>query len=82
MQLSPAVEKYVLHWGEMGTKWGISRSEAQIHALLYLSPRPLHAEDAEGPGEGSGASTVARATTDTTTETAIDPPVPAGAHES
>ena len=44
MQLSPAIEKYVLHWGEMGTKWGINRTVAQIHALLYISPEPLDAE--------------------------------------
>ena len=44
MQLSPAVEKYVLHWGEMGTRWGTNRTVAQIHALLYLSPEPMHAD--------------------------------------
>jgi DNA-binding transcriptional regulator GbsR (MarR family) len=43
--LSPAMERYVLHWGEMGARWGVNRSVAQIHALLYLSPRPLNAED-------------------------------------
>ena len=41
----PAVKAFVLHWGEMGTQWGVNRSVAQIHALLYLSDRPLHAED-------------------------------------
>ena len=35
---------FVLHWGEMGTHWGVNRSVAQIHALLYLSDGPLHAE--------------------------------------
>jgi len=45
MNLSPAVEKYVLHWGEMGTRWGTNRTVAQIQALLYLSPRPLHADE-------------------------------------
>jgi DNA-binding transcriptional regulator GbsR (MarR family) len=45
MNLEPAQEKYILHWGEMGTRWGINRTVAQIHALLYLSPRPLHAEE-------------------------------------
>ncbi|MDH4109267.1 MAG: ArsR family transcriptional regulator [Gammaproteobacteria bacterium] len=45
MKMSPAVEKYVLHWGEMGTRWGTNRTVAQIHALLYLSPRPLRAEE-------------------------------------
>jgi DNA-binding transcriptional regulator GbsR (MarR family) len=43
--LSPACQKFVLHWGEMGTRWGINRTMAQIHALLYLSDRPLAAED-------------------------------------
>jgi len=36
---------YILHWGEMGTRWGINRTVAQIHALLYLSPRALPAEE-------------------------------------
>ena len=44
MNLSPAVQKYVLHWGEMGTRWGTNRTVAQIHALLYLSPEPLRAD--------------------------------------
>jgi DNA-binding transcriptional regulator GbsR (MarR family) len=44
MKLSPAVERYVLHWGEMGTRWGTNRTVAQIHALLYLSPEPLRAD--------------------------------------
>ena len=35
----------VLHWGEMGARWGVSRTVAQIQALLYLSGRPLHAEE-------------------------------------
>ena len=42
----PAVQqKFILHWGEMGTRWGINRTVAQIHALLFLSPRPLNAEE-------------------------------------
>ena len=45
MRLSPVMTKFVLHWGEMGTRWGINRTVAQVHALLYLSPRPLHAEE-------------------------------------
>ena len=45
MNQSPAVEKYVLHWGEMGTRWGTNRTVAQIQALLYLSPRPLRADE-------------------------------------
>jgi DNA-binding transcriptional regulator GbsR (MarR family) len=44
MQLSPAVERYVLHWGEMGTRWGTNRTVAQVQALLYLSPEPLRAD--------------------------------------
>src|SRR5436853_4354979 len=43
--LSPVAQKFVLHWGEMGTRWGINRTVAQIHALLFLSPRPLPAEE-------------------------------------
>ena len=39
-----AAQGFILHWGEMGTKWGINRTVAQIHALLYLSPEPLNAE--------------------------------------
>ena len=45
MKLTAVQEKFVLHWGEMGTRWGINRTVAQIHALLYLSPKPLHAEE-------------------------------------
>ncbi|HMD16075.1 MAG TPA: MarR family transcriptional regulator [Terriglobales bacterium] len=45
MPLSPIEQKFILHWGEMGTRWGINRTVAQVHALLFVSPRPLHAED-------------------------------------
>ncbi len=45
MKLSPFMERFILHWGEMGTRWGVNRSVCQIHALLYLSPKPLHAEE-------------------------------------
>src|ERR1700734_1465727 len=43
--LTPVQERFILHWGEMGARWGINRTVAQIHAVLYLSPRPLHAEE-------------------------------------
>src|ERR1700676_3963705 len=43
--LSPAAQKFILHWGEMGTRWGINRTVAQVHALLFLSDRPLAAEE-------------------------------------
>jgi DNA-binding transcriptional regulator GbsR (MarR family) len=43
--LTPIQERFVVTWGEMGAKWGINRTVAQIHALLFLSPRPLHAEE-------------------------------------
>src|SRR6202040_2759026 len=43
--LSPAAQKFVLHWGEMGTRWGINRTVAQIHALLFVSPHPLPADE-------------------------------------
>jgi DNA-binding transcriptional regulator GbsR (MarR family) len=44
-KLSSVQQKFVLHWGEMGTRWGINRTVAQVHALLYLSPKPLNADD-------------------------------------
>ena len=43
--MNPLQARFVVTWGEMGAKWGINRTVAQIHALLYLSPRPLHAEE-------------------------------------
>jgi DNA-binding transcriptional regulator GbsR (MarR family) len=45
MKLSPIAQKFVLHWGEMGTRWGINRTVAQIHALLFLSKKPLPADE-------------------------------------
>src|SRR5947208_7274319 len=45
MKLSPTKERFILHWGEMGTRWGINRSVAQIHALLHVSSKPLNAEE-------------------------------------
>lgn len=45
MTLSPVVQKFVLHWGEMGTRWGINRTVAQVHALLFISPKPLTADE-------------------------------------
>lgn len=44
MKITPTIERYILHWGEMGTRWGVNRSVSQIHALLYLSPEPMTAE--------------------------------------
>lgn len=44
-KLSSVQQKFVLHWGEMGTRWGINRTVAQIHALLFISKKPLHAEE-------------------------------------
>ena len=43
--LTPVQQKFILHWGEMGTRWGINRTVAQIHALLYISPKPLQADE-------------------------------------
>jgi len=45
MDISPTSQKFILHWGEMGTRWGVNRTVAQIHALLYLAERPLTADD-------------------------------------
>jgi DNA-binding transcriptional regulator GbsR (MarR family) len=43
--LSPVAWRFIEHWGEMGSNWGVNRTVAQIHALLYLAGRPLHAEE-------------------------------------
>jgi DNA-binding transcriptional regulator GbsR (MarR family) len=43
--LSPVAQKFILHWGEMGTRWGINRTVAQVHALLFLSPVPMPADE-------------------------------------
>lgn len=44
-KLSSVQQRFILHWGEMGARWGINRTVAQIYALLYISPKPLHAEE-------------------------------------
>ncbi len=45
MELSTTSQKFILHWGEMGTRWGVNRTVAQIHALLYLTGKPLPADE-------------------------------------
>ena len=45
MALSKAAREFILHWGEMGSRWGVNRTVAQVHALLYLAAEPLTAED-------------------------------------
>ena len=45
MQLTDTMQRYIVHWGEMGSRWGMNRSVAQIHALLYLAERPLNADE-------------------------------------
>ena len=45
MHLTPAMQAFILHWGEMGAKWGVNRSVAQIHALLHIATDPLDAEE-------------------------------------
>lgn len=44
-KLSPVQRRFILHWGEMGLRWGVNRTVAQIHALLYISEQPVNAED-------------------------------------
>src|SRR5437762_14063302 len=44
-QLTTVQQKFILHWGEMGTRWGVNRTVAQVQALLYISARPLNADD-------------------------------------
>ena len=45
MKLNPVTERFVVHWGEMGSRWGVNRTVSQIHALLYLHGKPLAAEE-------------------------------------
>jgi DNA-binding transcriptional regulator GbsR (MarR family) len=45
MTVTKAAGEFILHWGEMGSRWGVNRTVAQVHALLYLSAEPLTAED-------------------------------------
>ena len=45
MHLTPAMQDFILHWGEMGAKWGVNRSMAQIHALLHIAPNPITADE-------------------------------------
>ncbi len=45
MMLPPLVQTFVLHFGEMGSRWGINRTVGQIYALLYVSDRPLNADE-------------------------------------
>lgn len=45
MALSPLQERFILHWGEMGSRWGVNRTVAQIHALLFLSERAITADE-------------------------------------
>ena len=45
MKLTQATQDFILHWGEMGAKWGVNRSVAQIHALLHISPDPMTADE-------------------------------------
>lgn len=44
MNLSPMVQSFVLHFGEMGSRWGISRTVGQIYAVLFVSPEPMNAD--------------------------------------
>jgi DNA-binding transcriptional regulator GbsR (MarR family) len=43
--LSPVAQRFVLHWGEMGSRWGVNRTVAQLHALLFFAGRPMHADE-------------------------------------
>ena len=45
MQLDDAKRKFIQSWGTLGSDWGISRTMAQIHALLLVSPEPMNAEE-------------------------------------
>jgi len=45
MTLTPLAQRFVLHFGEMGSRWGINRTVGQIYAVLYVSQRPLNADE-------------------------------------
>ncbi|EHP40609.1 transcriptional regulator [Cupriavidus basilensis OR16] len=45
MHLSPLIQRFVLHFGEMGSRWGINRTVGQIYALLFTASRPLNADE-------------------------------------
>lgn len=45
MNLPPLVEAFVLHFGEMGGRWGINRTVGQIYAVLFLAQEPMNAEE-------------------------------------
>ena len=53
MNLAPLTQRFVIHFGEMGSRWGINRTVGQIYALLYVSPKPLNADEV---GESLGFS--------------------------
>ncbi len=59
MELTPATKEFITHWGEMGSRWGINRTIAQIHALLFISEDPMTAD------EISDTLSVARSTVST-----------------
>ncbi|MDE2483068.1 MAG: MarR family transcriptional regulator [bacterium] len=59
--LSPGARKFVVHWGELGTRWGINRTVAQVHALLFVSQRPLDVQaitDALGVARSNASTSV------------------------
>ncbi len=45
MNLPPLIQSFVLHFGEMGSRWGINRTVGQIYAVLFVADRPLNADD-------------------------------------
>jgi len=53
VNLAPLTQRFVLHFGEMGSRWGINRTVGQIYALLYVSPRALNADDIQFPVDAS-----------------------------
>ena len=53
MHLPPLTQRFVLHFGEMGSRWGINRTVGQIYALLYVSHKPMNADEV---GEALGFS--------------------------
>ena len=65
-RLTPAMHKFILHWGQMGDRWGVNRSVAQIHALLYVTGDAIAAE------EIAEALTMARSNVSTSIRELVD----------
>ncbi len=44
MHTTPLIQQFILHFGEMGSRWGINRTVGQIYALLFVTAKPINAD--------------------------------------